>query len=79
MVVRLAYFAQVHAEDVTAFASNLISSIPEQNLSKRFFDMFIKVFKVANIAETSKVCQVSLKAKNVVCVCSVESHKANSC
>ena len=30
------------------FASNFISPIPTQNFSKRFFDMLIKVFKVAN-------------------------------
>ena len=48
MVVRLACFAQAHEEDVTLFASNLILLILEQNLSKRFFEMFIKVFKVAN-------------------------------
>ena len=44
----LACFAQAHEEDVTVFTSNLILSTPVQNLSKRFFDMFIKVFKVAN-------------------------------
>ena len=48
MVVCLACFAQAHDEDVTGFASNLISSIPAQNFSKRFFDMLMKVFKVVN-------------------------------
>ena len=48
-MVRLAYFAQAHEEDVTVFTSNLILSIPVQNLSKRLLDMFIKVFKVANM------------------------------
>ena len=48
MVVHLACFTQAHEGDVTVFASNLISSISAQNLLKRFFDMFIKVFKVAN-------------------------------
>ena len=47
--LHLACFAQGHEEDATGFASNLISSIQAQNLSKRFFDMFIKVFKVANM------------------------------
>ena len=48
VVVRLACYAQAHEEDVTVFPSNLISSILVQNRSKRFFDMFSKVFKVAN-------------------------------
>ena len=38
--MRLACIAQAHEKDVTVFAS--------QKLSKRFLDMFIKVFKIAN-------------------------------
>ena len=45
MVVRLACFAQEHEEDITVFASNLILLIPAQNLSERFFDMFIKKYE----------------------------------
>ena len=47
--MRLACFVQAHEEDITVFTSDLILSIPVQNLSKRLFDMFIKVFKVANM------------------------------
>ena len=49
VVVRLACFAQAHEEDINSFTSNLILSILVQNISKRFFDTFIKVFKVANM------------------------------
>ena len=46
--MRLVFFARAQEEDVSVFASNLVLSIPVQNLFKRFLDMFIKVFKVTN-------------------------------
>ena len=41
--------------------------------------MFSEAVKDTKIAETSKVCQASLKAKDVLCFCSVKSHEANAC
>ena len=48
-LTNLAYFVQAHEEYVAVFTSNLILLIPVQNLSKRFFDMFIKIFTAANM------------------------------
>ena len=63
MVVHLACFVQAPKEDVAVFASNLTSSIPVQNLSK-FFEMFIKVFKVANTSRNMEI----RKGKYTICI-----------
>ena len=64
MVVCLACFERAHEEDITGFASNLISSIPAQNFSKRFFDMLMKVFKVVNTGREIREYRV----KYTICI-----------